>query len=298
MLRNPVLASASCNGQERFGEPSFWESRFRANKKSFDWYASFDELNELLPHILRSTVSPNGFAVETVLVVGCGNSEFSHHLSSFYSVNSVTNVDISMSVIQQMQSKYPNQSWLHKDATCMAESLPHGAYNLIVDKGTLDALLCGSDSNRKAHALLDQMGHLVSDTGAILLVSHKVNRMALIEKTERLGIKQIWKCDLSDETIFINSFRSRGVDDAFVRNAKAMSSSLLESVGEDCRHSIKTKKMRRVLRRFLLARGLKDAAIRSSLLYDEAHGILDKDGMIPSGSTRSSFCYLFVVVKR
>jgi ubiquinone/menaquinone biosynthesis C-methylase UbiE len=80
-------------------------------------------------------------------MVGCGNSKLSEEMSNDgYRV--ITNIDIAGSVIEKMKNhystKYPLQQFLVGDATHMAYR--DNSFDLCIDKGTFDALACGSDS--------------------------------------------------------------------------------------------------------------------------------------------------------
>lgn len=70
-------------------------------------------------------------------MVGCGNSKLSTDL---YSVGyrQLINIDLSEVVIQQMKAAYPEQTWIHEDAT--KTSFSDQSFSVILDKGTLDAL--------------------------------------------------------------------------------------------------------------------------------------------------------------
>lgn len=79
-------------------------------------------------------------------MVGCGNSKLSEEMSNDgYRV--ITNIDIAGSVIEKMKNhysiRYPLQQFLVVDATNMAYR--DNSFDLCIDKGTFDALACGSD---------------------------------------------------------------------------------------------------------------------------------------------------------
>lgn len=75
-------------------------------------------------------------------MVGCGNSKLSHQMHE-QGYTDMVNIDISPSVINQMQKQFPNLVWQVMDATKM--SYPDHHFDLIIDKGTLDALISGKD---------------------------------------------------------------------------------------------------------------------------------------------------------
>eukprot|EP00656_Telonema_subtile_P020728 TRINITY_DN21802_c0_g1_i1.p1 TRINITY_DN21802_c0_g1~~TRINITY_DN21802_c0_g1_i1.p1 ORF type:complete len:162 (-),score=38.11 TRINITY_DN21802_c0_g1_i1:84-569(-) len=76
-----------------------------------------------------------------IVVLGCGNSSMSHALWS-KGYRSVHSVDIDADIVQFMQAQHPELTWAVADLTDCQSELPDGSYDLALDKGTLDALLC------------------------------------------------------------------------------------------------------------------------------------------------------------
>lgn len=79
-------------------------------------------------------------------MIGCGNSNLSEQLYDQGYTN-ITNIDISPVVIdqmsQQMQAKNKSMKWLVMDAT--NTDFKDEEFDVVMDKGTLDALICGTD---------------------------------------------------------------------------------------------------------------------------------------------------------
>ena len=79
-------------------------------------------------------------------MVGCGNSKLSEEMAAD-GYKSITNIDISDNVIAKMKIHYsdslPLQQFLVVDATNMA--FRDKTFDICIDKGTFDALACGSD---------------------------------------------------------------------------------------------------------------------------------------------------------
>lgn len=78
---------------------------------------------------------------DSILITGCGNSSLSADLYDVGYQN-ITNIDVSEIVIKQMKSinnHRNNMKFLYMDATKM--SFNNDEYNVVLDKGTLDALM-------------------------------------------------------------------------------------------------------------------------------------------------------------
>mmetsp|Transcript_9713 Transcript_9713/g.20090 ORF Transcript_9713/g.20090 Transcript_9713/m.20090 type:complete len:292 (+) Transcript_9713:85-960(+) len=139
----------------------------------FEWILDFAALQSYLdPRFLN--VSP-GHA----LVVGCGRSALSKELKSKGLFTEVVSVDSDAHVIEAMRQSEPSLPWLCAD--CCSEEAMTGAlhslspalgageaFDAVVDKGTLDAVLC---EDGKAAGLLRQCYRALKPGGAYVCVS-------------------------------------------------------------------------------------------------------------------------------
>eukprot|EP00960_Hanusia_phi_P033206 750342-Hanusia_phi.AAC.2 len=85
-------------------------------------------------------------ACKRIMIVGCGSSKLSKILYD-RGHKRITNVDIDESIIADMRRRYENEapemSWVACDITRAKGSLAEDEiFDLVLDKGTLDALLC------------------------------------------------------------------------------------------------------------------------------------------------------------
>ncbi|KAK2969645.1 hypothetical protein RJ640_025822 [Escallonia rubra] len=157
---------------EAYGEAWYWDKRYEREAAEggapFDWYQKYQSLAPLL----RLYVPPH----HRVLVVGCGNSAFSEGMVDD-GYRDVVNVDISSVVIEAMQKKYSCNPHLKLDpgigTTCChfrnfladmkmdvrdMSAFQKGSFSAVVDKGTLDSLLCGHNSRENAAKMLEEVG--------------------------------------------------------------------------------------------------------------------------------------------
>ena len=101
-----------------FHSKQYWQTFFeRRGDESFEWYGSYAELRAIVvdEQKLRRT--------DRVLVVGCGNSDFSAELYDD-GYEEVTNVDFEATVISAMAARNESRtkmSWLVADMTAMVE---------------------------------------------------------------------------------------------------------------------------------------------------------------------------------
>jgi ubiquinone/menaquinone biosynthesis C-methylase UbiE len=108
---------------------------------------------------------------DRALVLGCGNSPMSQEMleSGF---PTVVSIDISPSVIAQLQEKHQNQprlEWYMMDCTKM--SFPDASFDLVVDKGTIDALMCGDNSDEKIASTMKEIFRLLTNRGHFIVAT-------------------------------------------------------------------------------------------------------------------------------
>ncbi|XP_069497341.1 eEF1A lysine and N-terminal methyltransferase isoform X1 [Ambystoma mexicanum] len=134
---------------QEFASAQYWERFFRRRgPRSFEWYGGYTELCG----VLHKYIKPR----DKVLVIGCGNSELSEQM---YDVGyeDLVNIDISEVVIKQMTernaARRPKMAFQHMDMMAMHFSDSH--FQVVLDKGTLDAVL--TDEDEKTLKRVDQM---------------------------------------------------------------------------------------------------------------------------------------------
>jgi len=116
-----------------------------------------------------------------VLVIGCGNSQLSEEMRED-GFGNVTSVDFSHVVIEQMRSKYPNAEYEVMDVT-KKNSFSDNSFDVIVCKGTMDAILCGTGSLYNIYNTMVECSRVLGDHGALVIVTYgaPADRMVYIE---------------------------------------------------------------------------------------------------------------------
>lgn len=120
--------------KEEFSRTDYWDSFFRSRgSKSFEWYGEYHDLSSYLNKYIKLN--------DKVLITGCGNSDLGANLYDA-GFSNITNIDTSQVVIKQMIKKYEEKtsmSYLQMDA--LNTSFENEGFNVVLDKGTLDALM-------------------------------------------------------------------------------------------------------------------------------------------------------------
>lgn len=127
---------------QEFSSSDYWNSFFKKRgNRLFEWYGEYAELSGILHKYVKTK--------DKTLVIGCGSSRLSEDLYDL-GYHNLVNIDISDVVIKQMnarnEAKRPDLIFEQMDVFKM--SYDDGQYSVVLDKGTLDALLPdGSESS-------------------------------------------------------------------------------------------------------------------------------------------------------
>ena len=143
-----------------YSKKSFWNERFEKTESNFDWYADWEQLGKYFKEFLKEE--------DKILMVGCGNSKMSSQMYNSLFKN-ITNIDISDVVITKMQKQFPEMKWLEMDATKM--DFEDNYFDCTIDKGTLDAIMCGNDPSPPAK-LVKEMHRVTKKGGHYCIITH------------------------------------------------------------------------------------------------------------------------------
>lgn len=142
-----------------YGDPDYWEKRYQNDDSIFDWYFDWDEFFE--QHYEEISFEP------PVLVVGCGNSDFSEKLES-KGIFPVVSTDISHSVINKMAKKFGG-CYLPMDVCDL--QFRNESFQCVVDKGTLDALICKKDYQYHLSRMICEISRVLVHNGVFIEVT-------------------------------------------------------------------------------------------------------------------------------
>ncbi|XP_067218727.1 EEF1A lysine methyltransferase 4 isoform X1 [Chanodichthys erythropterus] len=136
----------------RYKDVDYWNERYRT-EESFEWFGDFTKFE----HLLKQHVGTE----ENVLMLGCGNSALSYDMYQA-GYTSITNVDYSSVCVESMAERYKDcaqLSWLCMDARRLA--FPDGVFDVVLEKGTLDAMLVEETDPWKVSEKAAQLLHQV-----------------------------------------------------------------------------------------------------------------------------------------
>lgn len=107
-----------------------------------------------------------------MLVPGCGNSMVMEEMMKDGYAN-ISNVDFSPVVVSQMEERYKDRMVFKLADVTRSIPFPDSAFDLIVCKGTLDAILCGAGAAANARTFMEECSRVLDEShGVMLIVSH------------------------------------------------------------------------------------------------------------------------------
>ena len=182
------------NYQRRdYGKATYWDDRYEIEKEEntyYDWLANWEDIKPIMETqvmkdlykpqkthggdriIYRPQDAPKGKS--KILNIGCGNSQMTEEMYD-EGYTDITNIDISAFCIEQMKAinleSRPLMKWLTMDCTKMDE-FSDNSFDIIIDKSTIDALLCDHDTPFVTVAKsLYEMQRVLKPSGYLITIS-------------------------------------------------------------------------------------------------------------------------------
>ena len=154
-------------GDSEYGSANYWEERYNSESTTYEWFLSWELI---YPHIIEYLQYP----INQILNIGCGNSTMSYDiLKTFPNIDTIINIDISNIVICQMKEKYKQESQLQwKQMDCRNLSFSKETFELVVDKGTIDALYCCHDCSHQINECISEIHKVLKHCGKYICISY------------------------------------------------------------------------------------------------------------------------------
>jgi len=146
-----------------YAAANYWDHRYAKVVDNYDWYMDW--------LIFKPTLDPYISGKESLLVFGCGNSTLSADISIDY-FSQITSIDISQVVIEQMEKQYiDNPKLIWKTMDCRKMSFDSNTFDVVIDKGTIDALCCGANSDNDISSTAEEVYRVLKVGGFFIEIT-------------------------------------------------------------------------------------------------------------------------------
>ena len=178
-----------------YGDKKYWEERYdEQNGTTFDWLEDYESIKPIIDNL--------GIKKESrILNVGCGNSEFSEKMyDEGYTHN--YNIDICQNVIEFMKTRNKDRKGLHFDVMDASDmAYKDESFDLIIDKSTIDALLCGDHCFMLVAKMLKEISRVLKVGGYYIIISYgnPETRMVHLERDHLAFERQIYTIKRQDD---------------------------------------------------------------------------------------------------
>ena len=147
-----------------YGSEDYWNERYSSEETKYEWFLNWPEF--------FSAIRPNiDIVYGDVLHIGCGNSEMSFDILE-NGFSSVSSIDISAVVIDQMKKKYADNqklSWFTQD--CRKLEFVDSSFDFVVEKGTIDAIYCSSDPEENIGKTMSEISRVMKEGACFISMS-------------------------------------------------------------------------------------------------------------------------------
>ncbi|GAA6221721.1 methyltransferase-like protein 12, mitochondrial [Lates japonicus] len=172
---------------ENMDKKAIWDRFYTENSsrtptfKNFEWFFGFDSVREFIMPLLQTNSHPDSLL--HVLDVGCGTSALGPCIYRHSPLPvQITCADISPIAVRLMQEHVRAEAiqphnvssqleFVELDCTHLHKHYGSSSVDLIVDKGTIDALLRSKEGKGKAGLVLKQCLKVLRSSGSLLQFS-------------------------------------------------------------------------------------------------------------------------------
>ncbi|KAK9123234.1 hypothetical protein Sjap_012836 [Stephania japonica] len=157
---------ASSSNTYNYGDVVYWDARYlQESSATFDWYQRYSALRPLIRHYVPTS--------SRVLMVGSGNAVMSEDMVKD-GYEDIVNIDISsleLRIFLFQSSFFTISIDMQMDVRDMS-FFPDESFDNVMDKGTLDSLMCGTSAPLSAAQMLGEVSRLLKPGGTYILITY------------------------------------------------------------------------------------------------------------------------------
>eukprot|EP01100_Stratorugosa_tubuloviscum_P014229 TRINITY_DN7470_c0_g1_i1.p1 TRINITY_DN7470_c0_g1~~TRINITY_DN7470_c0_g1_i1.p1 ORF type:complete len:225 (-),score=94.13 TRINITY_DN7470_c0_g1_i1:57-731(-) len=151
------------------GEKSYWQSRYSKQQNvliNFEWFMiTFQQISTFIEPFIDPT--------KAILDIGCGNSGFGEELVNMGCRN-VTAADYCEQLIikrNEMNERKEQLNYCVADVLKLNETFEAQSFDIVIDKGLLDALDCCDNDENATSKAINQIAQVLCSNGKYILIS-------------------------------------------------------------------------------------------------------------------------------
>ncbi|KAA6404019.1 MAG: putative kinase domain protein [Streblomastix strix] len=163
----------------QYGKADYWNERYTRDQQSFEWFQRYSALKKpIIQNIKKSS---------NILQVGVGTSRLQEDMYDD-GYRNITSIDISPVAIDLVKKRAEDKQELKFEVGDVLELSRYGEgiYDAVIDKGTMDSILCGEDAYPNIMKMLAGISKVLKANGVFFEVSYGIqeNRMAYLQQPE------------------------------------------------------------------------------------------------------------------
>ncbi|XP_056692200.1 uncharacterized protein [Spinacia oleracea] len=171
-MNNSMFRDVSSCNTYNYGDSLYWDARYIQEAGSFDWYQRYSALRPFVRKFVPTS--------SRILMVGCGNAVMSEDMVKD-EYEEIMNIDISTVAIDMMRRKHAHIPQLKFSLSCPVDMqmdvrdmsvFPDDSFGSVIDKGTLDSLMCGTGASISASQMLGEVSRLLKPGGVYMLITY------------------------------------------------------------------------------------------------------------------------------
>ncbi|KAK8817122.1 hypothetical protein WA556_003019 [Blastocystis sp. ATCC 50177/Nand II] len=175
---------------KEYADNQYWDDRYKkSGDDDFEWYYDYETLKDVF----------DKYFDRNVLVVGCGNSNLCEDLAKQHQ-GRIVGTDISTTVIDEMKRRHAKNKEAAEslaDVEYLISNITENgfdhAFDVVVDKGTFDALLCGGMEVAGKCFMNSEYPNDSIGEGSLILISHVSNLDEMQELLSELVTMLDWE---------------------------------------------------------------------------------------------------------
>ncbi|KAJ1609085.1 methylase [Cryptosporidium canis] len=148
-----------------YGTAEYWEDRYRKDSNPYDWYQRWESMKGVIKDYLKLD--------DKILIIGNGTSRLPEEIYD-EGYMGVEAMDISTVAVEIMHERLASRNipCQVSDVLDMYQYSDNG-YDVIVDKGTFDSILCGENSHINIDTMMRELVRVLSyNKGRYICISY------------------------------------------------------------------------------------------------------------------------------